>query len=207
MNKPVIMIGNGGHASVLTEILLSQNVDIIGYTVPDFEPSRFNLSYLGADEVIHHYLPSEVELVLGIGMVNPSALRERVFNSFKKEKFQFRSVIHPSTIISPSVILGEGVQLMAGVIVQTNTIISDNSIINTGSLIEHDCRIAPHVHIAPGVKISGNVSIQKGTHIGTGTTIIQGIEIGSKCLIGAGSVVVKNIANNMKVMGVPAKEV
>ncbi len=207
MNKPIIIIGNGGHASVLTEILLSNNQKIIGFTAPVFENNFYNIPYLGNDEVILDYHPLDIELVLAIGMVNPSPLREKIYKRFCKENYHFKNVIHSSAIIAPSVKFGQGVQVMAGSIIQTNTEVADNSIINTGALIDHDCKVGPHIHIAPGTKISGNVRVNKGTFIGTGATIIQGIEIGENCLIGAGAVVVKNITSDMKVVGVPAKEV
>ena len=207
MNKLLIIIGNGGHASVLTEILLAKGEKIIGFTAPTAEENDFGLSYLGSDEIIYSYDKNEVELVLGLGMISPSSIRENIFTHFKNKGYSFKSVIHSSTIISPSVQLAEGVQIMAGVIIQTRTKIADNTIINTGALLDHDCQIGAHVHIAPGTKISGAVQIQNSTHIGTGTAIIQGIEIGEGCLIGAGSVVVKNIKENTKAFGVPAKEV
>ncbi|MFJ5790451.1 acetyltransferase [Lysinibacillus sp. NPDC093197] len=207
MNKPIIMIGNGGHASILTEILLAQKETIIGFTAPTLEENAFGLSYLGSDAVIEGYSPSDIELVLAIGTIKPSPLREKIFNMFTQNKYHFKSVIHPSAIIAPSVQLGQGVQIMAGTIIQTNTKVADNSIINTGALIDHDCQIDSHIHIAPGTKISGSVHIEKGTHVGTGATIIQGIHIGSNCLIGAGAVVTNNIANGIKAVGVPAKEV
>lgn len=207
MNKPIIIIGNGGHASVLTEILLTQGEKILGFTAPFCESNCFNLNYLGTDEIVQTYLPSEVELVLGLGMVKPSPVRKKVFCDFLQKGFCFKSVIHPSAIIASSVILGQSVQIMAGTVIQTNTKIADNIIVNTGALIDHDCQIESHVHIAPGVRLSGNVQIGIGSHIGTGATIIQGIKIGENCLIGAGTVVIKNIANNTKAVGVPAKEV
>lgn len=207
MNKPLIILGNGGHASVLTEILLVQEHRILGFTTPTYKPNHFGLNYLGTDEIIYNYKPSEVELVLGLGMLKPSSAREKVFVHFKEKGYSFKSVIHLSAIISPSAKLAEGVQIMAGAIIQTCAIIADNTIVNTGTIIDHDGQIGAHVHIAPGTKISGAVQIGKSTHIGTGTTIIQGIKIGENCMIGAGSVVVKDINDNAKAVGVPAKEV
>lgn len=207
MSKPLIIIGNGGHASVLTEILFSQNERILGFTAPIKEKNNFQLPYLGTDEIIETYASTEIELVLGIGSIAPASLREKIYTQFINGNYFFKSVIHPSAIIAPSVNLGQGVQVMAGVILQTNTTVADNTIINTGAVIDHDCIIESNVHVAPGCKLSGGVYVQSGTHIGTGATVIQGIHIGSNCLIGAGAVVVKNIANSQKVVGVPAKEV
>ncbi|WPK12402.1 acetyltransferase [Lysinibacillus louembei] len=207
MSKAVIIIGNGGHASVLTEILLAQKEEIIGFTAPTVEENQFTIPYLGNDEIILSYPITDVELVLGIGMVQPTPLRAKKFDYFHEKGYVFKSVIHPTAIIAPSVKLGYGMQIMAGAIIQTNTKIADNTIINTGALIDHDCHIEQHVHIAPGTKLSGSVHVKKGTHIGVGVTIIQSITIGANCLIGAGSVVVKNVSDGVTALGVPAREV
>ena len=73
--------------------------------------------------------------------------------------------------------------------------------------MDHDCFIGNHVHIAPGSILSGTVSVGDCTHLGTGCTVIQGKTIGNRVLVGAGSLVVKNIKSDMKVLGVPAREV
>ena len=207
MNKPLIIIGNGGHASVLIETLLAQDGKIIGFTAPNEEGNPFQLRYLGQDDIVLQYNKSEVELVLGIGMVGPNSLRAKIYQYFTQLGYCFKSVIHPTAIIAPSVTLGEGVQMMAGAIAQTNAKIADNTIINTGAQIDHDCMIGENVHIAPGTVLSGAVTIGEGTHIGTGVTVIQNVTIGKSCLLGAGAVVVKNIADNKTAYGVPAKEV
>lgn len=207
MNKPVIIIGNGGHAGVLTEILQMQRVQIVGFTAPEKEANLFGLTYLGDDQSILAYSSDEVELVLGIGTVNRSKSRKYLFQAFKEQGYLFKNVIHNTAILSPSVQIGECVQIMAGVILQTGVKIADNVIVNTGSIIDHDTQISEHVHIAPGCTLSGGVQIGAYTHIGTGTTVIQSITIGEECLIGAGAVVVKSIADGAVAYGVPAKEV
>ncbi|MGL5126078.1 MAG: hypothetical protein ACRC6U_08900 [Fusobacteriaceae bacterium] len=42
--------------------------------------------------------------------------------------------------------------------------------------------------------------------VGIGSTVIQGIEIGNSVIIGAGSVVIKDVSDKKKAYGVPAKE-
>ncbi|MED4552328.1 acetyltransferase [Lysinibacillus capsici] len=206
-NKPIIIIGNGGHARVLTEIIISREKKILGYTAPQEEENMFNLNYLGPDDIILKYHPDEVELVLGIGSVSPNPVRASIFHYFKEKGYLFANIIHPKATISSSCRVGQGVQIMAGVVIQTNAQLADNTIINTGAILDHDSIIQEHVHIAPGTTISGGVQIGEGTHIGTGVKIIQGITIGENCLIGAGSVVIKDIDDNIKAYGIPAKEV
>ena len=45
----------------------------------------------------------------------------------------------------------------------------------------------------------------ESSFIGANSTIIQTIEVGKECIIGAGSVVIRNINSNTKVVGNPAK--
>lgn len=204
---PVIIIGNGGHAKVLVDILLSQKRHIIGFTTPSKEDNPYDIPYIGNDEAIISYSPEEVELVNALGSTRNMTARKRVYNFFRLEGYTFTRVISPNSIISKHVDLGEGVQIMAGAVVQPFVNIADNTIINTAVSIDHDCIVGQHCHIAPGTTMSGAVTVGDSTHIGTGTTIIQNVDIGSNVLVGAGSVVLNDIKNGRKAYGVPAKEV
>ena len=60
----------------------------------------------------------------------------------------------------------------------------------------------------PDVKENLNSAhIQKNVKIGANTTLLPGIVLGKYSLIGAGSVVTKNVSDNMIVAGNPAKEI
>jgi len=205
MEKPIILLGAGGHAKVLLDALLKMNKKVIGIVDKQTTKTLLNLPILGTDEKIEQFAPNSVQLVNGIGSIANTEKRTQIYNKFIKQGYKFANVIHPSVILANEIRLGQGIQIMAGAVIQVGSDIGDNSIINTQASIDHDCVIGKHVHIAPGVLLSGEVKIGDGSHIGTGTTIIQGIKIGTNALVGAGSVVVKNVANNKKVMGVPAK--
>lgn len=207
MNKPVILIGNGGHASVLTDILLQENRSIIGFTAPEKQKNRFGFPYLGDDQIIDSYNSDDIELVLGLGSINVTHVRADIFNEFKQKGYRFASIIHRSAVVSPFSILGEGVQLLGGTVTEAFSEIADNTIVNTSTSINHDCRIGKHCHISPGSTLSGGVIVGEKTHIGTGATVIQYVEIGSQVLIGAGSLILHSIKDNSKAFGVPAKEV
>lgn len=208
--KPVIIVGAGGHAKVLLDALLCSERKVIGLT--DFDKQKWEslvngVPVLGGDEVVFSYSIDEIELVNGMGSVGSMDKRKNIYEYFKSKAYLFSNVIHPSAIVSSNAVLANGVQLLPGCIVNTGAFIGDNSIVNTRASIDHDVSIGSHVHIAPGVTISGGVTIGDCTHIGTGATVIQGVHIGSHVLIGAGAVVVKDIPDNCKAYGVPAREV
>lgn len=57
------------------------------------------------------------------------------------------------------------------------------------------------------MNVSGNVTIGNSCEIGTGTKIIQGKHIGENIILGAGSVVIKDIAECGTYVGSPARKV
>ncbi|MEG1887748.1 MAG: transferase, partial [Oscillospiraceae bacterium] len=61
--------------------------------------------------------------------------------------------------------------------------------------------------IYPSVNISGNVHIGSVSEIGTGSNVIQHMKIGENTIVGAGSVVVKDIPANCTAVGAPAKAI
>lgn len=211
MEKPVIVIGSGGHAKVLLDALLLSGREIIGMTEFDKDKwgsSVWDVPVLGGDDIILSYGVNEIELVNGIGSIGSTEKRKNVFEYFVCKGYKFAKVIHPSAIISPRAFLADGVQVLAGGIVNPGVRIGADSIVNTRASLDHDVQVGTHVHIAPGVTISGGVIIGTGTHIGTGANVIQGISIGRNNVIGAGALVTRNIADdNVKAYGVPAKEV
>lgn len=209
MSLPVIVIGAGGHARVLIDALQLNSVEILG--IVDRDPALIGETILGhkvigSDEEIFKQSKGRMSLVNGIGSVAVSKKRCELFEKFISKGYRFAKVIHPSAILAADILLGEGSQVMAGAVVQSGTRIGCNTIVNTRVSVDHDCVIGNHVHLAPGVTLSGGVTIDDGGHVGTGATIIQGIHIEKESLVGAASLVLKNVSARSKVLGVPAKQ-
>ncbi len=205
--KPVILLGSGGHAKVLLDILLEQNIEILGIAEKDgadLPAELYGVPVIGNDSDVEQYSPDKVGLVNGIGSIGSTVLRHKVYEKFKLQGYSFPQVIHPGAVVSKRAEIGDGVQVMAGAVVNIGTCIRGNSIINTNASVDHDCLIGAHVHIAPGVTLSGGVTVGDGSHIGTGASVVQGIEIGGNVIVGAGAVVVGNIASGKTVYGLPA---
>lgn len=210
MSPPrVLIVGAGGHAKVLLDALIENNLEIIGLT--DFERAKWHtelrgIPVLGNDDEILSYNPEDIVLANGIGSIGSTAKRQHIYELFTEKGYIFAKVIHPSSVISPNARLAAGVQVLAGAVVSAGTKIGENSIINTSASVDHDVSIGKHVHVAPGVTISGGVSVGDGTHIGTGASVVQGVHIGKNVIVGAGAVVLHDVADNEIVYGVPARE-
>lgn len=81
-----------------------------------------------------------------------------------------------------------------------------NSIINLNCIIGHDTVLEEFCTVHAGTNISGKVYVGVCTDIGTDTRIIQGKKIVSGSILGAGTVVVKDIIKPGTYVGVPVHE-
>lgn len=209
MNKPIYILGAGGHAKVLLECLQKNpKIKINGFLEVDKKligKSIFDVSIYEQKKKLDEFYLESILLVNGIGSVGLPDLRRKQFEIFKKQGYDFGTIFHPTCYYSQDVVIAEGAQLLARSTVLTGAKIGCNTIINTSASIDHDCDIGNHVHIAPGVVLSGGVKIGDNCHIGTGAKIIQGIKVGANSLVAAGAVVVSDVPSNSRVAGVPAK--
>jgi acetyltransferase EpsM len=202
--KLIGIIGAGGHAKVILDILEKKRIDNICFfddqKTGDFEgyPIWGKVSDIKTIIKQENYM----EFIIAIG---DNTLREKIANELEPFQIKYKTAIHPSAQIGKNVFIHEGTVVMANAVINSSTIIGKHCIINTSSSVDHDCTIDDFVHISPGVNIAGGVKVGKASHIGTGASVIPQIEIGYDTTIGAGAVVINNIPSNVIAVGCPAK--
>lgn len=204
--RRVVVLGAGGHASVVIEVARAAGFSVkgcIGPSAPDF-PADFAL-YLGVDEVLGELDPEKYLLALGMADLGSAALRRRLVAQATARGFRFGTFIHPAAVVAPSASIAEGVQIMACAVIQPFVCIEAHAIINTAAVIEHHCHIHALAHIAPGAVICGGVEVGAGAYVGAGATVHQNLQIGSNAVIGLGAAVIGSVENGTRVRGVPAK--
>lgn len=203
-SKPIVIIGGGGHASVLADILLQQGKEIIAVVSHESVKQRKvfdGIHHYTKDEDVCKYKPEDIVLVNGIGQMPNCKLRSKIEKKYKELEFSFESVIASTAEVSCYSYIEPGVQVLNSAVVQAGSIIREGTIINTGSIVEHDCHIGIFNHLAPGTTLSGQVKTGEHVHIGTGASVIQDIKIGKCSIIGAGAIVLKDVPDNSVVFG------
>ncbi|MEK3725869.1 acetyltransferase [Paenibacillus sp. FSL H8-0034] len=202
----VVVIGGGGHAKVVIDILQSSNnYEIIGFTSPlDSDKSLCGVPYVGDDSNLPALFDKGIRsFFIAIG---DNKLRKKLYNNLLEFGFKPINAISPYAHISPYASIGDGVVVMPGSVINACAVLGDNIIVNTLACIDHDCIINSHTHIAPRVSLAGCVNVGEGSFIGIGSSVIPEIKIGEWVIIGAGSAVISDIPSNVKVVGVPARK-
>jgi sugar O-acyltransferase (sialic acid O-acetyltransferase NeuD family) len=206
----LIIIGAGGHAQVVADIVRSQQrqgaaLELVGY-LDDECPLSPGLLVLDAPVLgkvsALGYTAHDV-LVIAIGN---NAARARLTASFGALE-TFATLAHPSAVVAADVVIGGGSMLCAGAIVNTGSRIGRGVILNTACSVDHHTVVGDFVHIAPGVHMGGGVTVGEGALVGIGAVILPRIRIGAGSTIGAGAVVTRDVPAGLTVMGVPARVV
>lgn len=114
-------------------------------------------------------------------------------------------IVHPAATVSPDTLIGPGTLVVAGAVVNIGAELGVGCIVNTAASVDHDCVLHDGVHLCPGVHLAGGVTVGPETWIGLGSVVRQNLRIGARVTVGAGAVVVADVADDLTVVGVPAR--
>jgi UDP-2-acetamido-3-amino-2,3-dideoxy-glucuronate N-acetyltransferase len=105
------------------------------------------------------------------------------------------------TLIEGDVIIGDNVTVKSGVFIWDGTRIENDVFLGPNATLTND--LMPRSKVYPE-KFSG-ITIKRGASVGANATILPGITIGEFAMVGAGSVVTKDVDPYSVVAGNPAR--
>lgn len=189
------LIGAGGHAKVIIDILQLGGQPVDGLFVRDIIIE----SLMGYQVQGEHEVQQNHELIIAVG---DNLTRKKIADRLSGNNFTV--AVHPSAVIAKGVKPGNGTVVMGNSIINTDTKIGKHVIINTSASVDHDCIIEDFVHIAPNSTLCGGVTVGEGTLVSSGAVVIPNVSIGKWATIGAGAVVIRDVPDGAKVVGNPA---
>lgn len=108
----VVIIGTGGHAKVVADIVSCSNDNVVGF-LDGINPKGEFLGYtvLGSDDDYANYL--DCKFIVAIGDPN---VRERIVKKLNNNNVLWYTAIHPNSVVSKlDTFIGEGTIICANV--------------------------------------------------------------------------------------------
>lgn len=213
MNKPLILIGGGGHCKSVIEVAESAGYEIMGVLdMPeDVGKEILSTKVIGTDDDIPKYV-DKAEFVITVGFIKNPAIRIKLYNRVKEAGGKLATIIASTAYVSKYATIGEGTVVMHHAFVNAGARIGNNVILNTFTNVEHDAVIGDQCHISTGTMVNGDCKVGTNCFIGSQSVIANGITIGDDIIVGAGSLVRKSInvkgiySGNPAILKVRAKD-
>lgn len=139
------------------------------------------------------YPPSRCQIFVAIGYKKLNRERERLFNEVKSYGYQCPSYISPRATVLNGEHIGENCLILEDNTIQPFATIGDNVVMWSGNHLGHHSIVESSVFISSHVVVSGNCRIGERCFLGVNSTIRDGVTVGRDSMIGAGSLILKDV--------------
>jgi sugar O-acyltransferase (sialic acid O-acetyltransferase NeuD family) len=202
------ILGGGGHAHVVLQLVREGGHRVIGYAAPAASTAGWSIPWLGTDEdLLARADAAGLTAALGVGKVDAGERRLRLLERYEAAGIGVPALASRSATVHDDVERGPGTVVLSGAVVVTGSRLGRACIVNTNASVDHDCVLEDDVHVAPGVTLCGGVHVGAHTLIGAAATVLPGVSICARSVVGAGATVTRAIVEAGLYLGTPAKRV
>lgn len=209
MGKRVVIFGTGDFARVASVYLAQDSPhEVVGFTAHRAFIKQGELlgkPVLPFEELPRTHPPGEFVLFVAIGFRGVNKARAEVYETCKGLGYELISYICSRATCWGHVEIGDNCFVFENNVLQPFVRIGNDVILWSGNHIGHDATIGDHCFITSHVVISGNAHIEPYCFLGVNSTVRDGVTVGAESVVGAGALVVKNLAPQSVLKGAPGE--
>lgn len=205
---PVVLVGGGGHASDVLQVIEAVNAIRPTYAVigvlddGDVDARRFagrGVRHLGpVDDVAG----TDAAYVLCLGWPwTRAALAARIGERARPAP----PIVHPSADVGFGVELGPGSVVLGHAHLSPFVRLGPHAVVSYNASIGHDSLFGDCASVMPNAAVGGGVAAGHRVLVGVGAAVREGVRLGDDVRVGAGAAVVGDVAGGLTVIGVPAR--
>jgi len=202
--EKVVIFGTGSFAECVHYLLTHDSPhEVVAFTVSGDrieEKEHFGLPILPFEELEQHYPPDAAKLYIAVAYNRLNLTRAEVYGAAKERGYGFITYVS-SKCTNWAAEIGENTFIFEDNTLQPFCRIGNNAILWSGNHIGHHSKIGDHCFVTSHVVISGHVEVGPYSFLGVNSTFRDGIKIGEKCLIGAGTLIMKDTKDKEVYLG------
>ncbi|MBA4095184.1 MAG: hypothetical protein C0484_00235 [Rhodospirillum sp.] len=202
--RPVVILGAGRHGRNAADIFRWMERPILGFLDDTQSPGTkiVDIEILGGFARARDLLD---RAAMHVAIGNP-VIRRQLSDDLRERGGVLASAIHPSTVISPYAELGDGLFIAPYVRLASRCKIGSGCILDPYCTVGGDSDLGPYVMMAAHCSLVAGSRIGAGAFVGTHVSIL-GVSVGASSIVGAGSVVTRDLPENVRAFGTPARVV
>ncbi len=208
--KKLIVIGDSLFAEIAYEYFTYDSTyEVAAFSVEQEYMKRdslFGLPIIPFETLEKAYSPSEYSFYAANVYTQGNALRARLYQKAKEKGFAPASYISSRAFVWRNCQIGEHAFIFEDNTVQPFVKIGNNVVLWSGNHIGHHSVIKDHCFISSHVVVSGVCQIGEYCFMGVNSTVANNITVGNNCLVGAGALIIGDVEDNQKVVGVWKKK-
>ncbi len=204
--RPLYIYGAGELASLAFRYASGVS-DFKAFVVdPEFRSSSSLLEQPVIDwtRFIQEVDPADADLFVAIGYRSFRA-RRSAFERACEAGFRCTNIVHDRSFVADGVTLGSNTIVMPGAVIEPGTRLGDNNVVWSNATVCHDCRLGSHNFLAANATLGGGVSVGDQNFFGFSSVVIQGRSVGSENIVGAMALLLEDVRDFGRYLGVPAR--
>lgn len=212
MADPIVVIGAGGFGREVLDLIRDINTagtgdwEILG--VVDDSPSDENLQRLSVQNVpylgtVDGFLRDHAGCRFVVGIGSPAA-RRTIAERIQRAGLEAATLVHPLASVGTATSLGAGTVVCVGARLTTNVTLGRHVHVDTNATVGHDTVLGDFVRLNPASSVSGDCVVEDDVLIGVAAAVLNRVRIGRGATVGGSACVVRDVAANAVVKGVPA---
>lgn len=204
--KDLLIVGGGGMARKIIAKVKKINAiqptwNIIGMLDDNPDSMVGVLCDYSVIDSIKNYQPKPTDhFVMGVSEPN---LKETLAKIMKAKGVVFETLIDPKADIGDHVTFGEGCIIFTPHVIDSGASFGDFVTV-MGSTISFDASIGDYSTLT-GFANTTTATIGKRVYVGSHAVVLEGLSVGDDAHIGAGSIVIRDVPERVKVFGSPAR--
>lgn len=207
--KPLVVFGVGELADVAAYYFESDaGSRIAAFTVDatHHKESTFRgRPVIPLDEVAQRFAPAQHDGFVAVGYSKVNAVREQKCVAMRSMGYDLASFVSTRANIARNVTFGWNSFILEDNTIQPFVSIGNGVVLWSGNHIGHHATIGDFAFITSHVVVSGGVRIGERSFLGVNSTLNDHITIGARCVIGSGSLIVRDVPDEGVMSAEPAK--